>query len=74
MYHPAAALYQGSLRETLLADFAKLPKLLKLIKSGKANPPEAKEVDSSAKPASSSKSAAKPGAQPKTKKQTALKL
>lgn len=32
LYHPAAALYNGSLRKTLLADFKKLPKLLELIK------------------------------------------
>ena len=29
MYHPAAALHQQSLRSTILADFAKLPELLK---------------------------------------------
>jgi len=28
LYHPAAALYNGSLRETLFADFAKIPKIL----------------------------------------------
>lgn len=28
LYHPAAALYQGSLRKTLEADFQKLPKML----------------------------------------------
>ena len=28
LYHPAAALYQGSLREVLLADFKKIPKVL----------------------------------------------
>jgi DNA polymerase len=31
LYHPAAALYQGSLREVLLADFKKIPKVLKAI-------------------------------------------
>ncbi len=31
-YHPAAALYNGSLREVLLKDFKKIPLLLKLIK------------------------------------------
>jgi DNA polymerase len=25
LFHPAAALYNGSMRETLMADFAKLP-------------------------------------------------
>lgn len=29
MFHPAAALHQRSLKETILADFAKLPRLLK---------------------------------------------
>ena len=29
MFHPAAALHQLSLRETIMADFAKLPELLK---------------------------------------------
>jgi uracil-DNA glycosylase family 4 len=29
MFHPAAALHQLSLKETIMADFAKLPKLLK---------------------------------------------
>jgi DNA polymerase len=28
VYHPAAALYTGTLRETMLEDFAKIPKLL----------------------------------------------
>lgn len=36
MYHPAAALYSGSLRPTLFSDFAKIPKVLEIIKSGKA--------------------------------------
>lgn len=31
-YHPAAALYNGGLRETLLKDFAKIPKLLEILK------------------------------------------
>jgi DNA polymerase len=29
LYHPAAALYNGSMRETLLEDFAKVPHILK---------------------------------------------
>jgi DNA polymerase len=33
LYHPAAALYNGSMRETLLADFKKIPKVLEKIKS-----------------------------------------
>lgn len=31
LYHPAAALYHGSLRETLIKDFKKIPKILKKI-------------------------------------------
>ncbi len=31
MYHPAAALYNGSLRSVLLADFQKIPKILALL-------------------------------------------
>jgi uracil-DNA glycosylase len=31
LYHPAAALYQGSLRETLKTDFKKIPKVLQVI-------------------------------------------
>lgn len=38
MYHPAAALYQGSLRETLFRDTEKLPTLLKSIKGGEKIP------------------------------------
>lgn len=34
-YHPAAALYNGSLREILLKDFKKIPRIIELIKSGK---------------------------------------
>lgn len=34
LYHPAAALYQGSLRETLKTDFKKIPKILKAIEKG----------------------------------------
>jgi uracil-DNA glycosylase len=34
LYHPAAALYQGSLRETLKTDFKKIPKVLKAIEKG----------------------------------------
>ena len=32
LYHPAAALYNGSMRETLIQDFQKIPKLLNKIK------------------------------------------
>jgi DNA polymerase len=31
LYHPAAALYNGGMRETLTADFAKIPEILKQI-------------------------------------------
>jgi len=31
LYHPAAALYNGSMRETLIKDFKKIPKILKSI-------------------------------------------
>jgi len=35
LYHPAAALYQGSLREILIADFKKIPKVIEAIKEEK---------------------------------------
>ena len=31
LYHPAAALYNGSMREVLIKDFKKIPKVLKII-------------------------------------------
>lgn len=31
LYHPAAALYNGSMKETLIGDFSKIPKILKKI-------------------------------------------
>ena len=31
LYHPAAALYNGGMRETLMEDFQKIPKILKKI-------------------------------------------
>lgn len=34
-YHPAAALYNGGMREMLIKDFKKIPKALKLIKNDK---------------------------------------
>jgi len=33
LYHPAAALYNGGMRETLIKDFKKIPKILKIIES-----------------------------------------
>ncbi len=35
LYHPAAALYNGGMRETLLEDFKKIPKVIKKIKDEK---------------------------------------
>ena len=35
LYHPAAALYNGSMRKTLLADFAKIPQILATINKAK---------------------------------------
>ena len=31
LYHPAAALYNGAMRETLISDFKKIPAVLKKI-------------------------------------------
>ncbi len=31
LYHPAAALYDGSMREVLIEDFKKIPKVLKMV-------------------------------------------
>lgn len=36
LYHPAAALYNGSMRQTLLDDFQKIPKVLEKIKEATA--------------------------------------
>lgn len=33
LYHPASALYNGSMRTTLMDDFARVPQILQLIKS-----------------------------------------
>lgn len=35
LYHPAAALYNGSLRQTLKDDFMKLPKIIKVLQNEK---------------------------------------
>lgn len=35
LYHPAAALYNGGMRETLLDDFTRIPKIMQLIKEDK---------------------------------------
>lgn len=37
LYHPAAALYNGALRETLKEDFTNIPQILKLIRQSKGN-------------------------------------
>lgn len=37
LYHPAAALYNGALRETLKEDFINIPQILKLIRQSKGN-------------------------------------
>lgn len=37
LYHPAAALYNGGMRDTLKEDFAKIPKILKKIKEEKTS-------------------------------------
>jgi DNA polymerase len=51
LYHPAAALYQGSLRETLMADFKKIPKVLEAIEKEKtsAQIPPAVEIEADEK-------------------------
>jgi len=35
LYHPAAALYNGGMRATLIEDFQKLPKIIEIIKNNK---------------------------------------
>lgn len=35
LFHPAAALYNGGMRQTLIDDFAQIPEILKLIKDSK---------------------------------------
>ena len=37
LYHPAAALYNGSMRATLIDDFNKLPKIINVLKTEKEN-------------------------------------
>jgi uracil-DNA glycosylase len=36
LYHPAAALYNGSMRQTLIEDFQRIPEILKLIRDEKS--------------------------------------
>jgi uracil-DNA glycosylase len=40
LYHPAAALYNGSMRAVLISDFKKIPKILKAIEEEKEKKPE----------------------------------
>ncbi len=42
LYHPAAALYQGSLRQVLISDFKKIPKVLEAIDKGETGDREDK--------------------------------
>lgn len=37
LYHPAAALYNGSMREVLIKDFKRIPKVLEIIKKEKGS-------------------------------------
>jgi DNA polymerase len=37
LYHPAAALYNGSMRNILIEDFTKLPKIIDILKNEKEN-------------------------------------
>jgi DNA polymerase len=37
LYHPAAALYNGGMRSTLIDDFKKLPKIINILKNEKEN-------------------------------------
>ncbi len=48
LYHPAAALYQGSLRETIKTDFKKIPKILKVIDKGDGEENKKKEIQMNA--------------------------
>jgi len=45
LYHPAAAMYQGSLKKTLEADFKKLPKMLEKISESEQDPAVSPEAD-----------------------------
>lgn len=55
LYHPAAALYDGSMRATLMEDFKKIPKILKEIEERiKTSTPEEVEEKSPTPPSQSS--------------------
>lgn len=47
LYHPAAALYNGSMREVLIKDFKKIPKVIKAIDEAKKEKNEEKINDKS---------------------------
>ena len=36
LYHPAAALYNGSMREVLIQDFKQIPKVLEAVKNSES--------------------------------------
>jgi len=42
LYHPAAALYNGDMREVLIQDFKKIPKILEKIEKQELEEKEAK--------------------------------
>ncbi len=46
LYHPAAALYNGGMRETLMEDFKKIPKILEHITDNKTKIEEPKKSSS----------------------------
>lgn len=48
LYHPAAALHNGSLRQTLIDDFMKIPAILAKIKSIKGDNLNQKDIDKDA--------------------------
>ena len=45
LYHPAAALYNGSMREVLIKDFKKIPKVLKALENSSEENDLAKEIE-----------------------------
>jgi DNA polymerase len=47
MYHPAAALHQQSLRETIMADFRALPEVLRTARASRASRSELREAPAS---------------------------
>ena len=55
LYHPAAALYNGSMREVLIKDFKRIPKVLKVVKKEKLNPSQpAAEISDAESPSKES--------------------